>query len=128
MTEYPEHCWYSWRFRHSPPNYWSSLASLAKQNDPIALTAVRTYVEDELSSEYNVSSPEDWMKVLADRSLISKELGPLAHRLAHFGGIIEVLRMLYTQYDWSVYDRDNTHDSNLRSSFGMRLIHLHAQL
>jgi len=45
-TEYPEHGWEMWRFGTIPLGFWRDLAQNLLANDPIALTALRHYVDD----------------------------------------------------------------------------------
>jgi len=92
---YPKHPWRPWLFDRSPRNAWNRLADDLFSGDKRAKEIVLEYM-DYLKEKYNIKKQEDWLGVV-DHLNSHKEL----YRLAHFGSLSHLLRVVYTNHDWS---------------------------
>ena len=82
---YPQHNWEFWRFDKIPQHVWQSDLSLLRQ-----------LVENKLAPKLNVEHIDDWLNV--STSSFIKAGGRAI--IEHYGGIQNVLRLIYPEYPW----------------------------
>lgn len=95
MVAYPIHAWKPWCFVKMAVGFRTSVIELAKHNDPVALSVLRTIVED-IGAKYRVNCEEDWYMV---------PRGELEHTIVSFlkpfGMLPGTLAKLYPHHPWN---------------------------
>jgi len=94
-VELADHPWKRWNFPLTKTlAWWNNLASLFRQNDPVAVTVVREWVDD-LAVMLKLKTLEDWYRVKPSA------LGTANYLRIKLFGLAPLLMTLYPQHAWN---------------------------
>jgi len=91
QTEFPEVYWQWWKFTKAPKHLAITLGDLMGRGDPVALAAVRSYMEDLATAHHTTPGPH-WPH---DVSLLEPAD---RHRFVQLGSLDRVLSLLYPHH------------------------------